>query len=245
MENALMIALSRQMTLRRELSVTANNLANMTTAGFKVEKLLLAPKQGATASHEDGPRKISFVQDWGVARDFSDGVIEITGRPLDMALVGPGFFAIETPQGERYTRDGRFTVDETGILTTSDGMTVLDEGDAPILLDAYGAAPHVDRKGVVSVDGAEVARLKIVGFSALGELAKDGAGRYQAKDGVIAEVIEAPKVMQAYLERSNVVPIMEMNRMIEVTRSYQAVTNMLKSEEDTSRQAIQRLGRVG
>ncbi len=244
MENALMVALTRQMTLRRELSITANNLANMTTAGFKVEKLLLAPKEGATASHTDGPNKINFVQDWGVARDFSDGRIEITGRPLDVALVGKGFFAVETPDGERYTRDGRFTVDETGSLSTSDGMMVLGDTGAPILMDAFGGTPSIDQKGVISIDGAEIARLKVVGFASLGELAKDGSGRYRAPEGAVPETIENPQVMQAYLERSNVVPILEINRMVEVTRSYQSVSNMLKSEEDTSRQAIQRLGKV-
>ncbi len=244
MENALMIALSRQMTLRRELSITANNLANMSTAGFKVEKMLLASKQGTTSSHADGPAKINFVQDWGVARDFSDGIIEITGRPLDMALVGPGFFAVETPEGERYTRDGRFAVDDTGTLTSSDGMMVLDDTGAPILLDAFGGKPVVDSKGIISIDGAQIAQLKIVGFPALGELSKDGSGRYRANKDVEPQIIEVPKVLQAHLERSNVIPILEINKMVEVTRSYQAVTNMLKSEEDTSREAIQRLGRV-
>ncbi|PHR60902.1 MAG: flagellar biosynthesis protein FlgF [Robiginitomaculum sp.] len=244
MENALMVALTRQMTLRRELSITANNLANMNTAGFKVEKLLLASKSGATSSHADGPNKINFVQDWGVARDFSDGRIEITGRPLDVALIGKGFFAVETPDGERYTRDGRFKVDQTGTLSTSDGMMVLDDTGAPILMDAFGGAPSIDQKGIISIDGAEIGRLKVVGFAALGGLAKDGSGRYRAPEGAIPETIETPKIMQAYLERSNVVPILEINRMVEVTRSYQSVSNMLKSEEDTSRQAIQRLGRV-
>lgn len=245
MENAMMVALTRQMTLRRELSITANNLANMSTSGFKVEKLLLSNNLGKTSNHADGPAKINFVQDWGVARNFSDGQIEVTGRPLDVALVGPGFFAVETPEGEKYTRDGRFAVDETGTLSTSDGMSVLDETGAPILLDAFGGAPKIDSKGVIFVDGTEVGRLKIVGFDALGELSKDGYGRYGAPENANLQVIENPKIMQSYLERSNVVPILEMSKMIEVTRSYKSVTNMLKTGEDTSRDAIKRLGRVG
>lgn len=244
MENAMLVALSRQMTLRREMSITANNLANMSTAGFKVEKMLVSAKDDTAARHEDGPTHVDFVQDWGVARDFSDGQIEATGRPLDVALVGPGFFAVDTDEGERYTRDGRFTVDATGTLTTSDGKAVLDDSGAPILLDTNSSAPKIDSQGVVSVDGQQVARLRIVGFADLGSLSKDGAGRYSAPDGLQPEELEAPKVMQAHLERSNVVPILEMNRMIEVTRSYQAVSNMLNSQEDLTKTAIQRLGRV-
>jgi len=245
MENALMVALSRQVTLRRELSITANNIANMSTAGFKVEKLLLAANQGTEASHNDGPKKINFVTDWGVARDFSDGVIENTGRPLDMALVGDGFFVVETPDGDRYTRDGRFTVDETGSLSTSDGMAVLDQSGAPILLDTNGGAPKIDQKGVVTVNGDEVARLKVVDFAILGDLSKDGNARFRALDNAEPQIVENPKVMQAFLERSNVVPIIEITKMMEVNRAYQAVSNMLKKQEDMNRQAIQRLGRVG
>jgi len=244
MENAMVVGLSRQMTLRRELSIIANNLANMTTAGFKVERMLLGQSPGKTSSHQDGPSKINFVQDLGVARDFSDGVMETTGRPLDVALVGHGFFVIETPQGERYTKNGRFTVDATGTLSTADGMMVLDDTDSPILLDAYGEAPRIDAKGVITVNNVEIGRLKIVGFSSLSDLSKDGSGRYRASENAEILNIETPQVMQGFLERSNVVPILEMSRMIRVTRAYQSVSNMLKTEEDTTRQAIQRLGKV-
>ena len=244
MENAMMVALSRQITLRRELSITANNLANMSTAGFKVEKMLLANNPSKSANHSDGPQKINFVQDWGISRNFSDGRIEVTSRPMDMALVGPGFFVIETEQGERYTRDGRFDVDETGTLVSSDGNPVLDDTDSPILLDAFGSSPEVSKDGTVFVAGAEVPRLKIVEFTQLGQLKKDGSGRYSAQEGAEQKIIENPKIMQGFLERSNVVPILEISKMIEVTRAYKSVTNMLKSQEDNSRDAIKRLGRV-
>lgn len=244
MENAMMVALSRQITLRRELSITANNLANMSTAGFKVEKMLLASNPGKSANHTDGPAKINFVQGWGVSRNFSDGRIEMTNRPMDMALVGPGFFVIETEQGEKYTRDGRFDVDETGTLVSADGNPVLDDTNSPILLDAFGSSPEISKNGTVFVAGAEVARLKVVQFPQLGQLSKDGSGRYSAAPDAEQTVIENPRIMQGFLERSNVVPILEISKMIEVTRAYKSVTNMLKSQEDNSKDAIKRLGRV-
>ncbi len=248
MENAMMIALSRQMTLKREMDITANNIANMSTAGFKVEKMLLkqnpqGPAQGR-AGALDGPRKVSFVQDWGLARDFSTGQIESTGRPLDVALKGRGFFVVDTDNGARYTRNGRLTLDDTGTLTTSDGKAILDDADKPIVLTPGSRPPVIDADGSIMVDGALVATLKIVDFENLGALKKDGAGRYEAPAKAAPQVVDNPKAMQGSLERSNVVPIMEMNRMIQITRAYQSVSNMLNQEERLNKQTIERLGRV-
>lgn len=244
MENALMVGLTRQMVLRRQMDITANNLANMSTAGFKVEKILLRRHEGAPASHQDGPAKISFVEDWGVARNFSDGRIEDTGRPLDVAVVGRGFFAIETPDGEHYTRDGRFSIDNTGTLVASDGMTVLDKAGGPIVMDQNGQSPIIKANGAVIVNDVEVAQLKVVNFASLGVLKKSGDGRYSVPDNTEVLDIENPKLLQAHLERSNVVPISEITRMTEITRAYQSMSNLLKQSEELSKRTVERLGRV-
>ncbi len=244
MDNALMVGLTRQMTLRRQMDVTANNIANMSTAGFKVEKLLVRRVDDGPASHADGPSRISFVQDWGVARNFADGQIENTGRPLDLAITGAGFFVVETPEGERYTRDGRFSVDDTGTLSTADGKAVLDNSGSPIVLNASGEAPVITTKGSVQVGGVEIAKLQIANFTSLGVLEKSGEGRFVAAPGAEILEMENPVIMQAHLERSNVVPIAEMSRMIETTRAYQSISNMLNQEETLSRRTIERLGSV-
>ncbi len=244
MENALMVGLTRQMVLRRQMDITANNLANMSTAGFKVEKVLLRRIDDSPATSMDGPSQVSFVQDWGVARNFSDGRLENTGRALDLALMGRGFFAVETPEGERYTRDGRFSVDDTGTLVTADGMVILDRDDAPIILNQNGAAPLISADGAVRVDDVEIARLKVVNFASLGVLEKGGDGRYSVEDGTEVLEVETPKIMQSHLERSNVIPISEITRMTNITRAYQSVSNMLKEEESLSRRTIERLGSV-
>ena len=244
MENALLVGLTRQMTLRRQMNVIANNIANLSTAGFKVEKILLRRVDDTKASQADGPRQVSFVQDWGVARNFSQGQIENTNRALDVALSGRGFFVVDTPQGPRYTRDGRFSIDNNGTLSTADGKAVLDDSDQPIVLNTDGATPVIDKDGSVLVDGQEVARLKIADFANLGVLHKTGEGRFSAPGDIDVKTVTSPGVMQGHLERSNVVPILEINRMIEITRSYQSVSNLLNQEQNLSRRTIERMGAV-
>jgi flagellar basal-body rod protein FlgF len=244
MNNALMVGLTRQMVLRRQMDITANNIANMSTAGFKVEKLLLQRNSSGVARNIDGPPKISFVKDTGVTRRFSDGQIEETGRAFDLAINGPGFFVIETPGGERYTRDGRFAVNDTGTLVTADGMAVLDDGGAQIILDASGEAPVIGKNGSVQVGGLEVARMDIANFEDLAKLKKVGEGRFKAPSNVEVLSVETPIVLQGKLERSNVVAIVEMSRMIETTRAYQSVSNMLNQAETLTKRTIERLGSV-
>ncbi len=244
MNNALMVGLTRQMVLRRQMDITANNIANMSTAGFKVEKLILQKVADGPARHLDGPSKISFVQDTGVSRRFSDGKIEGTGRAFDLALNGPGFFVVETPGGERYTRDGRFSVNDTGTLSTFDGMPVLDDGGAPILLDVNGEEPVIGKDGSVKVGNLVVAKLDIANFDRLDKLQKVGEGRFKAPPRLEVLAVENPIVMQGHLERSNVVAIVEMSRMIQTTRAYQSVSNMLNQAETLSKRTVERLGSV-
>lgn len=244
MENALMVGLSRQLVLRKKMNITANNIANMSTTGFKVEKILLQRFNQTGASQADGPATVSFVKDRGMVRDFRTGQIEHTGRALDLALSGRGFFVVETDDGIRYTRDGRFSVDNNGTLSTADGKAVLDDSDSPIVLNTTDETPVITKAGSVQVGGQEIARLKIADFAALSTLHKTGEGRFEAPADAPELTVQNPNIMQSALERSNVVPIMEMNRMIEITRSYQSISNLLNQEQNLTRRAIQRLGSV-
>lgn len=243
MDNALMVGLSRQLTLRRAMEITANNLANMSTAGFKVERPALEAVQERPARHADGPRPISFVGEWAMVRDFRPGALEVTGRPLDVAIKGDGFFAVQVDGEERYTRDGRFAMDPDGRLTTASGRPVLDEAGGEIVLNPEARPPTIDERGVISQDGAEVARLGVVNFDDLATLEKSGDGLFAA-GGAPAQPMDAPRLQQGYAERSNVTPVLEITRMIEIQRAYQSVTRMINTEEDMKRRAVERLGRV-
>ena len=139
MENAAYVALSRQMTLRRELDIVANNIANADTTGFKVEQLLLGEEVGERARNAFVRPGVSFVLDNGVGRDFGQGALAQTGRVLDFAIEGEGaFFTVTDGAGDAYTRDGAFTLDPEGRLTTEGGATVQGDGGDIILDPALG-----------------------------------------------------------------------------------------------------------
>jgi flagellar basal-body rod protein FlgF len=127
MDNTMYVALSRQMTLRRELDIVANNIANVDTTGFKVEGTLVRTEPSTGAKMIDGPASLKFVIDDGVTRDFGQGTLRQTGGSFDLGIEGQGFFKIQTDAGERYTRDGRFTLSPEGKLTTEGGAAVQGE----------------------------------------------------------------------------------------------------------------------
>src|SRR3712207_2286088 len=130
MENALLIGLSRQVALGRELDVLANNMANVTTNGFKARQARfrehLMPQASAEA-FPPGDRKLSYVIDDGAPLDLSTGAVERTGRALDAAIKGDAFFAVQTQAGERYTRNGAFEINAAGQLATTDGHVLVGE----------------------------------------------------------------------------------------------------------------------
>ena len=244
MENAAYIALSRQMTLRRELDIAANNLANVDTAGFKVEQLMVATENGQKARNHavDGPGR--FVLDTGVGRDFRQGLLSQTGNTFDFAIEGDAFFTIGGPEGDRYTRDGRFRTDDTGRMVTAGGLPVLGEGGAEIILDPTKSAPSVSADGIITQDGERVGRLEAVRFEALGVLSKDGDGLYVNSSNEQPQPAADAKIRQGMVEGSNVNSILEITNLIEISRSYERTARMIENTNDLSKRSVERLGRV-
>lgn len=244
MENAAYIGLSRQMTLRRELDIVANNIANADTTGFKVEQLLLGAEVGERARNDAVRPGVSFVMDNGVGRDYGQGALAQTGRPLDFGIEGEGvFFEIETDQGPAYTRDGAFTLDPEGRLVTEAGHRVQGQGGEIVLDPARGQA-SVAADGTVSQDGLPVGQLKLVRFDTLAALSKGGDGLYRnASNAVVMDAPDA-RVRQGMLEGSNVNPILEITNLIEISRAYERITRMIENTNDLSRRAVERLGRT-
>ncbi len=249
MDNAIMIGLTRQMTLRRGMDVIANNIANAETAGFKAESLLLENQPARIAESSDGPSDLQYVNTWGMGRDFSQGAMEYTGRPLDVAIQGDGFFAVESNGREQYTRDGRFHTDSEGQLVASDGALVLDaDTRGPILLDPNAASTTVVDGGAIIQDGAQIGRIGVFEIANRSQMTKEGNGRYTvpASDNPDdqPQAIFNPDVRQGYVESSNVQSIVEITDMMSIMRSYQSVSKFLKDAEDLNQRAIERLGRV-
>lgn len=242
MDNSLMVGLLRQVTLRRSMEITANNIANMNTPGFKAEALMLEEVEPRRAEMRDGG--VSYVHDWSVARDFRDGAMTQTGGALDMAIEGEGFFALQTDNGVQYTRDGRFMTDSSGRLTAQDGAAVLDDAGNEIMLDPYGPAPTVTPTGAIMVNGAEIGRIGVNRFDNLSALQKAGDSRYIAGEGAVADPVGIPSIKQGFVEGSNVNSISQLTHMMEINRSYQSVSKMIQDAGELHRKAIDRLGRV-
>ena len=242
MENAAYVGLSRQMTLRRELDIVANNIANADTTGFKAEQLLVGAEIGERARNAFVRPGVSFVLDSGVGRDYGQGGLEQTGRNLDFAIEGEGaFFRLNDGAGEAYTRDGAF--DPEGRLTTAGGAAVQGDG-GEIIMDRALGEPAVAPDGTISQNGNPVGRLSVVRFDTLAVLEKGGDGLYRNASNAAA--VEAPdaRIRQGMLEGSNVNPLLEITNLIEIQRAYESVTRMIENTNDLSRRAVERLGRL-
>jgi flagellar basal-body rod protein FlgF len=244
MDNSLYVGLSRQMVLRREMDIVANNIANADTNGFKVESLLTKEEPGPPAVTLEGPKPVKFVAAAGVARDFGQGGLRRTDAPLDMAIEGAGFFKISTKAGDRYTRDGHFRMDDQGRLVTQAGDPVADDAGGPITLDPQKGDVTVAADGTVSQGKERVGKVGVYAFASLGALDKAGGNLYQNASNQQPTPSTDAKVRQNMLEGSNVNPILEITRMIEVSRSYEQTAQMMSSQQDLSRNSVARLGRV-
>jgi flagellar basal-body rod protein FlgF len=243
LDNALLIGLTRQSTLRRQLDVIANNIANMNTAGFKVERPAFQEVSERPARHQDGPRPIRFVEDWALARDFSAGALEKTGSAFDVAIETQGFLSVmdEASREIFLTRDGRLQPNSDGVLVTQTGHTVLDDERAPITLDLENAQDLViNRDGTLVQGGEVIARLGILDVTDRSQLTKQGDNLFRADEAALVQPEELV-LRQGFLEASNVQPILEMTRMMETNRAYDSASKMIRAAEELKRKAIEKL----
>lgn len=240
MENALLIALSRQMAMTREMATIANNLANMNTAGFKSEAMLFDQYVMKDASESSQAAKITFVQDFGQHRDLRDGTLQTTGNPFDVAISGDGFFRVQTENNVMYTRNGHFRLDDAGQLVTANGDPVLTDADAPMLFAQDETDITIARDGTVSSSLGLRGKLSIVTFE--NPQAMQNAGGTLLGTLQDEQPVERPHLVQGALEGSNVQPIIEMTNMIEVSRSYASAQKLIDQSDQMRRKAIQDLG---
>jgi len=242
MDNTLYVGLSRQMTLQRALDVTANNLANVDTTGFKVETLRVQMDEIAPPSVPSSD-PIKFVIDNDVARNFGQGGLEQTSNPLDIGIEGDGFFTVQTADGNRYTRDGRFGIDAQNQLVDHNNNPVLSSGGSPIVVDPKLPNISIAKDGTISQGAAAIGKLGVAKFTDLTALKKQGDNLYDAP-GVTPATATDSRLHQGMVERSNVQPIVEITRLIAITRAYERVAQMMSQTADLSQSAIQRLGKA-
>src|ERR1700726_2215233 len=251
MENTLLVGLSRQMVLERQMDVVANNVANVNTNGFKADRTLFEEYLNSGA-HEDNfqrsDRRVSYVQDRGTFHDMAQGSPQLTSNPLDVAIDGGGFLAVQTQAGERYTRDGNLQMNNQGQLVTASGDPVLGTS-GPIVFQPTDHDINISPDGTVTVlEGLSRTdsirgKLRLVSFADAQKLLKEGFNLYSAGQGAATPDTKS-SVKQGFIEKSNVNAVAEMSTMIEVTRAYTQISTLLQQQSDLHKTAIQQLAEV-
>jgi flagellar basal-body rod protein FlgF len=240
MESTSYIALSRQSALWRQLDVIANNMANANTPAYKGEQMMFREfLMDTRSSNRATGTKLAYVQDMGVLRDTREGPLTKTDNPLDVAIHGDGFFEVETQAGMRYTRNGHFRLDEAGMLVDSQGYAVMDNSGNPIIFAPNETQIAIAGDGTVSTENGQVGKLKVVRFANEQDLRKVGDSLYETQEQ--PEVMERPTLAQGMMEESNVQPVVEITRMTELLRQYQAAQNMIDREHERQMKAIETL----
>ena len=235
MDNTQYIALSRQMVMRRQLDFIAHNIANADTTGFKAEKPLFVQHMEKAGKKDE----IALVTDFGSVRDLREGPMQTTGNPLDLAIHGDGYFAVEVGNDVRYTRNGHFKLDEESRLVTSAGEPVLDVDGREIQLGAGDTDITVGPDGTISSRAGLIGRLQVVSFERSQDLDRKANSLYATNQ----EPIEPRdfSVVQGAIEESNVVPVVEMTNMITLLRSYQSVQKLIDTDHNQQRDAVDKI----
>ncbi|TKW65318.1 MAG: flagellar hook-basal body complex protein [Paracoccus denitrificans] len=233
MDNAIYAGLTRQSGLMREMRVIANNIANAETTGFRREGVIFSEYLASTGNRREG---LSMANARGRLLDLDQAGMSMTGGTYDLAIDGPGFFAVQTPDGIRITRAGAFLTSPEGELMNADGHRLLDEGQAPVQIPAGAASVVIGPDGTVSADGEQIARVGLFAAPDPGTMLRSG-GTMFATDGGLEPALDA-SVQQGFLEGSNVDSIAEISRMIEVQRAYEMGQNLLDREDKRIRDTI-------
>lgn len=242
MENALYVSLSRQIVLQSQMDMVANNVANVTTPGYRAQNLLF--NEYVTDPKGQGP-SYSMVYDRGDYTSTAPGPMQTTGAPLDIGLQGPGFFEISTPQGPRYTRGGSFTLNAIGEIVMPNGDKLSSGGGSGISIPQESKEIMIDEHGNVSTETGVVGKISIVEFGNTDQLIREGSGLYRAPINATTTPASHTKTMQGLLEGSNVQAVVETTRMINILRDYQSLQRIIQNEHDLERNAIQKISGQG
>ncbi|MEM7295065.1 MAG: flagellar hook-basal body complex protein [Pseudomonadota bacterium] len=229
--------LSRQTGLLRELETIANNVANGSTTGFRAEGLLFSEYVQA----RDGAPSVSMAHGNVRLTDMTQGGIQRTGGTFDLAIEGEGFFLLETPEGQRLTRAGAFTPNEVGELVNHQGHRLLDLGQAPIFIPVGSNDASIGADGTLSIDGQAQGQIGIWQPVDLTDLRRGDGVKFRTESPL--EPVLNPTIMQGFLEGSNVNPIAQITRLIEVQRSYEMGQNFMRNEHDRLTSLVEALSR--
>lgn len=241
MENTSYIGLSGQMALWRKMDSVANNLANMNTQGYQSEQMVFSDYLiGSRNSGSRLKQELAYTQDIGAYRDLAVGPITETGNPLDLALEGEGYFQLDDPTGPIYTRAGRFTLNSDGMIIAMSGHPVLGENGQPLILAPNEKNVTIAGDGSVTTENGLVGKVHVVNFDDPLKMRRIGSGQFEAGDQA-PQTVAKPQVRQGMIEGSNVNPIVEITRMINVQRAYDSANTLLERENDRMKRAYEAL----
>ncbi|WP_372683569.1 flagellar basal-body rod protein FlgF [Desulfosarcina sp.] len=247
MSGGMYLAAAGALVQQLRLEVLANNVANISTIGYKGDRSVFQiPQETEPQTFETSIEAVQslspYAPPFATVVDFSQGAIRQTGNPLDVAINGSGFFSIQTPDGVEYTRQGNFSLDSSGVLITPDGHPVLGEGGEITLEEG---TVEIDLQGGVYLDGDEVGRLQITDFLNPETLKKVGNGRFAESDGTaVGERSEDTTLSQGYLEAANVNPVRAMTEMIETSRAFEAYQKVIQSADEATSKSINDVGKT-
>lgn len=238
MDNTGYTTLARQSGLLAEMRTVANNIANMSTAGYRREGVIFSE-----FVHDLAPGQPSLSMAAGRVRatDLGQGALRQTGGTFDLAIEGEGFFLVETPQGPRLTRNGAFLSRPDGELTTAAGHRLLDAGGAPVFAPPTARAISIASDGTLSADGRPVAQIGLWTASSALEMERAAGAQFTPGDGPVP--LEGGRILQGFLEDANVNPVTEIARMIAVQRAYEQGQTLLEREDERIRSVLRTLGR--
>ena len=236
MLDANLSTLQLQMILTRQMDMLADNLANVSTPGFKNEVLAVSAKRIRLPG---GTELIG--QPMTLERNMDDGAFTQTGNPLDLAIKGSGFFVVRTPQGERYTRNGHFQIDNQGQLVSPAGNPVLDNAGQPITFQPTDTDISIAQDGTVTVNRggtqSNAGTIGVVTFTQPDKLQRISGSLFRATEAPVAAA--DAHVIQGMVEESNVQSVVEITRMIDINRRFQAAQRIIEAESERSQKAMQ------
>jgi len=239
MDTSTYVSLSGLAARDQEMAVLANNLANMSTPGFKAERMMFSEY----LANAPGGSQISYVTQAGNNHDMSAGPLSHTGNALDIALNGEGWLAVTTPTGTSYTRSGHFQLDPQGEVVSSNGYLLQGDGGAPIVVPADAGNVTISPDGTVSTaQGATLGHIPVVTFANPQLMTAEANNLYDTTEA--PQPITTTQVMQGTIEDSNLQPILAITRLVNAAREMTAVKNFGDAENNRIKTAIERLGKT-
>jgi flagellar basal-body rod protein FlgF len=235
------VATSRLIAQQRALDVTAHNLANLNTPGYRTQRMQFADWLARQSGDMDvnGGRVVAFAQDRASWREQRPGTLTQTGNPLDLSISGDGYFTVQTPNGTRLTRAGRFSMMPDGGVADDSGNKLLDANNQPLTLPPTTTRITISGDGTLSTETGPAGRIAVVKPTDPMALQAEGDQLFNATGPT--EPVATPSIVQGTLEGSNVQPILETTRMMAALREFQFVSQFVQAEADRQKEAVDRI----